>query len=236
MKVKDSVVLITGANRGIGAAFVEAFQAAGASKIYAASRSLDDFVGERVAPIKLDVTKPTDILRAAESCKDVAIVVNNAGVLAPSDALADDVEEAFGRQIEVNVLGPVRLTRAFAPILKANGGGAVVTMHSVMSWLTVGGSTPYSASKAAMWAFTNGMRIQLATQNTQVVGVHVGFVDTDMTGGIETPKITARDVVTQVLQGIEAGVLEILVDDMTRTVRSSFCSDRPLYLYPPAVA
>jgi NAD(P)-dependent dehydrogenase (short-subunit alcohol dehydrogenase family) len=236
MKIKDSVVLITGANRGIGAAFVEAFQAAGASKIYAASRSLSDVVREGVVPIKLDVTQPADIRRAAESCTDVAIIINNAGILAPAAALADDVEEAFSRQIEVNVLGPMRLTRAFAPILRANGGGAIVTMHSVMSWLTVGGSTPYSASKAAMWAFTNGMRIQLAKQNTQVVGVHVGFVDTDMTTGIDTPKIAARDVVTQVLQGIEAGVPEVLVDDITRTVRSSFCTDRPLYLYPPAIA
>jgi NAD(P)-dependent dehydrogenase (short-subunit alcohol dehydrogenase family) len=236
MKIKDSVVLITGANRGIGAAFVEAFQNAGASKIYAASRSLDGAVRKRLEPIKLDVTQPEDIRRAAESCKDVTIIVNNAGILAPSDALADDVEEAFSRQIEVNVLGPVRLTRAFAPILKANGGGAVIMMHSVMSWLTVGGSTPYSASKAAMWAFTNGTRIQLAKQNTAVLGVHVGFVDTDMTAGIDTPKITARDVVTKALLGLEAGLPEVLVDEMTRSVKASFCTDKSLYLYPTAIA
>jgi NAD(P)-dependent dehydrogenase (short-subunit alcohol dehydrogenase family) len=236
MQIKDSVVLITGANRGIGAAFVKAFRDAGASKVYAASRSLEAVGREGVTPIKLDVTEREDIRRASEACRDVTIIVNNAGILAPSDALADDVEEAFARQVEVNVLGPVRLTRAFAPILKANGGGAVVTMHSVLSWLTVGSSTAYSASKAAIWAFTNGIRTQLAQQNTEVIGVHVGFVDTDMTAGIEVPKVTANEVAAQVLLGIEAGSPEVLVDDTTRAVKASFCTDKALYLYPPAIA
>ena len=236
MKIKGSVVLVTGANRGIGAALVKAFLEAGAAKVYGAARSVQDIAQQGVTPIKLDVTQLDDIRRVAETCTDVTMLVNNAGILAPSDALADDVEEVFARQIEVNVLGPVRLTRAFAPILKANGGGSVVTVHSVMSWLTVAGSTPYSASKAAIWAFTNGMRIDLSKQGTKVMGIHVGFVDTDMTTGIDTQKITPAEFASKVLEGIEADNPEVLVDDTTRTVKASFATPRSLYLYPPAIA
>ena len=236
MNLKGSVVLVTGANRGIGAALVKAFLEAGAAKVYAAARTTGDITQQGVTPIKLDVTSLEDIQNAAKACPDVTILVNNAGILGPSDALADGVEEIFARQIEVNVLGPVRLTRAFAPILKTNGGGAVVTIHSVMSWLTVAGSAPYSASKAAIWAFTNGIRIELSKQGTKVAGVHVGFVDTDMTSAIDTQKITPAEVASEVLQGIEADSLEVLVDDTTRIVKASFGTPESAYLYPPAIA
>ncbi|NKF23050.1 SDR family oxidoreductase [Solimonas marina] len=233
MQVKDAVVLVTGANRGIGAALVQAFQVAGAAKIYAAARSVDSIKTDGVVPLQLDVTQPADILAAAAACGDVTIVVNNAGIMLSGSTLADDVEQTFLSQVEVNVLGPLRMTRAFAPILKRNGGGAVVNVHSVLSWLTISGSAAYSASKAAVWAFTNGIRSELASQNTQVLGLHMGFVDTDMTAGIDVPKVSPADVATQVVESLEDGDLEVLADGTTRTVKVSLGSARAAYLYPP---
>lgn len=234
MQIRGSVVLVTGANRGIGAAFVQAFRAAGAARIYAASRSGDSVETEGVVPLKLDVTNADDIREAAAACTDVSIVVNNAGVHVSAAALAADAGQAFLSQIDVNVLGPVRITRAFAPILKSNNGGAVVTVHSVLSWLTVPGRAPYSASKAASWAFTNGIRAELAEQKTQVVGVHVGYVDTDMTADVNAPKASALDVAMQVVEGIEAGAVEVLADGTARAVKASLSSPHPAYLFPPA--
>lgn len=233
MKIKDSVVFITGANRGIGLALVHAFIEGGARKVYAASRQgkMPEIPG--VVPVKLDVTDLPAILRAAAEHVDVDIVVNNAGVLNPGSALAPDFEAGLEQHTAVNVLGPVRLTRAFAPVLNRNGGGAVVNMHSLLSWVTVEGSAAYSASKAAIWAFTNGVRIELAAQNTQVVGVHVGFVDTDMTAAINVPKIPASELAKKVLDGLESGALEVLVDDMTKELKAGLSSDKPAYLYPP---
>ena len=233
MNVNGSVVFITGANRGIGLAFVKAFKQAGAAKIYAASRTGEDPRIEGVTPVTLDVTDIEAIKRVASEFPDVSVLVNNAGVLVTGGALADDVEAVLEQHMQVNVLGPVRVTRAFAPVLKANGGGAVVNMLSLLTWLTVDGSAAYSASKAAIWAFTNGIRIELSRQGTQVMGVHVGFVETDMTAAVNVPKMPASGVADSVIAGLESGALEVLVDEATRQLKASLSSEAAGYLHPP---
>jgi len=235
MKIAGSVVLITGANRGIGLAFVHAFLKAGVKKVYAASRKGDDPGIDGVVPVVLDVTDPAQIKRVAADLGDVNVLVNNAGILVPGGALADDVEAVLEQHMQVNVLGPVRMTRIFAPVLKLNGGGAVVNVHSLLTWLTVDGSAAYSASKAAIWAFTNGIRIELARQGTQVIGVHVGFVETDMTAAIDVPKMPASGVADSVLAALESGTVEVLVDESTRQLKASLSSDAPGYLHPPTL-
>lgn len=235
MKIKDAVVLVTGANRGIGAALTKAFLEAGAAKVYAASRSAGSASHIGAVPVTLDVTGPDAIRKAAEQYKDVTILVNNAGLFLTAGALDEKAEDAFTRQIETNVFGPVRLIRAFAPVLKANGGGAVVNLHSVLSWLTLDGSAPFSASKAAIWAFTNGIRSELKEQKTLVTGVHLAFADTDMTAGINAPKVSVAEVASKILAGIEADEPEVLVDDTTRAVKGSFGTPKAAYLNPPKV-
>lgn len=230
MKIQGSTALVTGANRGIGAALVRALQQAGAKTIYAAARSPDSVTLDGVVPLRLDVTRQGDIDAAAAQARDVDLVINNAGILLPSAALGPDAERAFLDQVEVNVLGPVRVTRAFAPVLKANGGGAVVNIHSALSWLTMGTSAAYSASKAAAWAFTNGIRQELRAQGTNVLGVHFGYVDTDMTQGVSAPKSSPDEIAAQILAAVERGDAELLADDVSRQLRKSFGTETPGYL------
>ena len=230
MKIQGSTALVTGANRGIGAALVRALRHAGAKKIYAAARNPDSVAIEGAVPIRLDVTRQQDIDDAAALAGDVDLVINNAGILVPSAALGPDVERAFLDQVEVNVFGPVRVARAFAPVLKANGGGAVVNLHSALSWATFGTGAAYSASKAAVWAFTNGMRQELRAQGTNVLGVHFGYVDTDMTQGVTAPKSSPDDIAEQILAAVERGDAELLADDVSRQLRRSFGTDTPGYL------
>lgn len=230
MKIQGSTALVTGANRGIGAALVRALRQAGARTVYAAARTPDAAGGDGVVPLRLDVTRQDTIDAAAAQARDVTLVINNAGILVPSAALGPDAERAFLDQAEVNVLGPVRVTRAFAPVLKDNGGGAVVNIHSALSWITMGNTAAYSASKAAAWAFTNGMRQELRAQGTQVLGVHFGYVDTDMTQGVSAPKSSPDDIATLILAALERGDPELLADDLSRRLRLSFGSDMPAYL------
>jgi NAD(P)-dependent dehydrogenase (short-subunit alcohol dehydrogenase family) len=146
--------------------------------------------------------------------------------------LGADSIDAARSLFETNVIGPLAVTQAFAPALKRNGGGAVVNILSVLSWLTIDGTGAYSASKAAAWAITNGLRTELRGQGTLVVGVHPAFIDTDMTAGIDAPKTTPQEVVRQVLEGLKQGKEEILVDDIGRNVKGSLSTATPAYLTP----
>ncbi len=161
---------------------------------------------------------PDSVAALAEIAGDAEIVFNNAGVLLSEPLLTgrfEHVTETF----DVNVLGPLRVPRAFAPILAANGGGAVVNMHSVLSWL--GGAGAYGASKATMWSVTNSLRAELTRQNTQVVGVHAGFIDTDMVSTIAAAKTTPAEVAKRIVTGLEDGADEILTDDISVDVKAA---------------
>lgn len=230
MKIQGSIALVTGANRGLGLAFAQALLAAGAKKVYAAARDPQSIKLDGVVPLKLDVTNPHDIAAAARAAGDVNLVINNAGISLAPALLDADGEDALRRQLETNLFGPLAVSRAFAPVLAANGGGALVNMLSALSWLSLATTGPYSVSKSAAWALTNGLRHALRAQGTQVVGLHAAFIDTEMASHVNAPKTSAADVARIALQGVEDGLEEILVDDVTRQVKGSLSSAKPAYL------
>ncbi|MES2101196.1 MAG: SDR family oxidoreductase [Pseudomonadota bacterium] len=236
MKIKNAVVLVTGANRGLGQAFVDALLAAGARKVYAAARDPKSITLAGVVPVKLDVTEAVDIAAAVRDCPDVTLLINNAGISRGSSFLALDSADAARAEFETNFFGPLALSQGFAPVLKTNGGGAIVNVLSVLSWLNFASVATYSASKAAAWSLTNGLRGELRAQGTQVVGVHVGYMDTDMTKGLDAPKANPKDVVAQVLAAVEAGQDEVLADDLSRQVRQGLAAERGVYLGEAAAA
>lgn len=230
MKIADATVLITGANRGIGLAFARAFLARGARKVYAAARDPSSVTLAGVTPVRLDVTSPGEVENAARQAHDTTIVVNNAGIASFGSFLADDSEAVLRRHLETNVLGVMRVSRAFAPILARNGGGALLNVASVASWISNPLLANYAVSKAAVWSLSNGLRNDLRAQGTQVLTLHMGFVDTDLTRGVEMPKATPDAIVELALDGLEAGADEVLADDLTRQVRQGLAADPAVYL------
>jgi NAD(P)-dependent dehydrogenase (short-subunit alcohol dehydrogenase family) len=230
MKIRDSVVFVTGSNRGIGLAFVQELLAAGARKVYAAARNPESITADGVHRVRLDVTNPGTIAVAAGDCTDVNLLINNAGIALWTGFLGDDAVEAARLEMETNYFGPLLLSRAFAPVLAKNGGGAIVNILSVLSWVAVPSAGTYSASKSAAWALTNWLRTGLREQGTHVVGVHAGPVDTDMASELTLPKVKPEEVVRQVLSAIEAGRDEVLADDMTRQVKAGLSDEDGIYL------
>lgn len=212
--------LVTGANRGLGRALVEALLARGATRVYAGARraeSLDDLVagsGGRVVPLTLDVTKPEDIDAAASVAGDVALVINNAGIVSHLGGPFGDPEwiRAGREEYEVNVIGPLAVSQRFQPILERNGGGGLVNVASVTSFVAFELVPTYSASKAAVHSITQYTRQALRDQGTFVAGVYPGPVDTDMARSLPVDKTPASDVAHAILDGIEAGVEDILPD------------------------
>lgn len=220
MKLQNSTVLITGANRGLGRAFAEALLARGAHKIYAAARDVASVDLPGVVPIQLDVTRSETLDAALDSLGDVSFVINNAGISRGGGVLAARPLARAREEIETNYLGPLALSAALAPVLAKNGGGAILNVLSVLSWVALPHSTTYSASKAAAWALTNGLRIELAGQHTQVTGLHVGYIDTDMVREVNAPKVSAAEVARIGLDAVEAGQDEVLVDELSRQVKA----------------
>ena len=230
MQLKDSVVFVTGANRGLGLAFAQAALAAGARKVYAAAREPASVTLPGVVPIPLDVGNAAQVAAAVRDCGDVTLLVNNAGISMGSSFLASpDAIAAARAEFEVNFFGPWALASAFAPVLKANGGGAIVNVLSALSWVSFPSVATYSASKSAAWSLTNGLRNELRAQGTQVVALHVGYMDTDMTRGLDAPKSSPADVARVTLEGVEAGAFEVLADDISRQIKQSLSSATPAY-------
>lgn len=230
MKLADATVLITGANRGLGLAFAREALARGARKVYAAARDPSSVMLAGVVPIQLDVTKPDDIAAAARDYPDVTLLINNAGIAATGGFLSDSSVASAQRHFDTNVFGPLRLTQAFAPVLAAHGGGAILNVLSIASWINGPLLGVYGMSKSAAWAMTNGTRIELHDQYTQVLALHVGFIDTDLTRGLDVPKLAPDDVVRTALDALEAGASEVLADDVTRRVHAGLSADPAVYL------
>jgi NAD(P)-dependent dehydrogenase (short-subunit alcohol dehydrogenase family) len=232
MKLDNATVLITGANRGIGLAFARQALARGARRVYAAARDPGQVDLPGVMPLRLDVTRPEQVAEAARRADDVTLVINNAGIAEFGRFLQPDSLSSLQRQLEVNFLGPLRMAQAFAPVLKSNGGGALLNVLSVASWIQGLDLAVYGASKAAAWALTNGLRHELRAQGTQVLALHMGFVDTDMTRAVDAPKSDADSIVARAFDALEAGAEEVLADELTRQVKQGFNAEPPLYLEP----
>lgn len=230
MQLANAVVLITGANRGIGLAFAREALARGARRVYAAARDPASVTLPGVQPIALDVTDAAQVERAARECRDVTVLVNNAGIAATGGFLQDATLESTRRQLETNFFGVLRMAQAFAPVLAANGGGALLNVLSIASWINRPLLGSYGATKSAAWALTNGLRHELRAQGTQVTALHMGFVDTDLTRGIEGVKSTPEAIVRAAFDGLEAGLPEVLADELTRQVKASLASAAPAYL------
>jgi NAD(P)-dependent dehydrogenase (short-subunit alcohol dehydrogenase family) len=229
MKVAGSVALVTGANRGLGLAFAKALVERGAARVYAAARNAMAVTLKGVVPLQLDVTSQEDVIAAARAAGDVNLLVNNAGIARLGGFLADGAVEAAREQFEVNFVGPLRMARAFAPVLAKNGGGAIINVLSVASWMNGPRLATYGASKSAASALTNGLRIELAQQGTQVVGLHAGFIDTDLARNIDAPKSSPEEIVRTTLDALERGDGQVLADEITRKVHRGLSADFPAY-------
>jgi len=226
--IEGSSVLVTGGSRGLGKALVEALYARGAKRVYATARDPRTVTHPDAVALALEVTDPASVAAAAEQAQDVTILINNAGGYLGASFLDSPVEDVR-REFETNFYGPLHATRAFVPIIEGNGGGHILNVHSVLSWIALSGS--YSASKAALWSQTNALRLDLRPRGIEVTGLHVGYVDTDMAASVNAPKSSPHAVAEQALDGIEAGAFEVLADDMTRQVKAGLSAD-PVALYP----
>ena len=231
MKIAGSVALVTGADRGLGRVFARELVGRGAAKVYGAARNPAAVTQPGVTPIALDITDPDRVARVAHDCSDVTLLVNNAGVMKASPFIGAPSLDAARLEMETNYFGTLSMCRAFAPVLAA-GGGAIVNMMSVTSFYTSPLDPSYGASKAAELSLTNGIRMELSRQGTLVVAVHASFIDTDMAAGIDAPKISPESVARQTFEAVEAGEIEVLADERTRTIKSQLPHDHEL-IYAP---
>jgi len=223
MDIKGSVALVTGANRGIGRSFARALLDHGAVKVYAGARDPGSVADPDVTPLRLDVTSPGEVAAAAATAGDVTIVINNAGIGASGTELLEGSFDAARQAMEVNYFGTWAVARAFAPILARNGGGVLVSMLSLASWAGRPDFPGYAASKAAQWSLTQSLRDGLRGQGTLVVGVHAGFVDTELSAWKNAPKISAADVAEQTMQALMGDRVEVLADEATRRAKAALC-------------
>jgi NAD(P)-dependent dehydrogenase (short-subunit alcohol dehydrogenase family) len=223
MRLDGTTVLVTGANRGLGRELVRQLRAAGCAKVYAGVRRIEAL--DSTDAVQLDITNPGDIAAAVVRCADIEILINNAGVAGFTPLLGTPTTDNARNEMETNYFGTLAMCRAFAPVLKRNGGGAIVNVLSVVSWFNAPMQGSYCASKAAEWSLTKAVRFELRGQHTFVAGVHAGYIDTDMTAGLTAEKSSPADIARNVLTGIENDEEEILADPRARALRSSLLGD-----------
>ena len=237
MRIKGATIFISGANRGFGLALAREALGRGAAKVYGGMRQPKDVGLPGLVPVQLDVTDEASVKAAAAKAADVDLLINNSGIALLSPRLGDaGLIDGARQMLEVNYFGLIRMSQAFAPVLAANGGGAILNILSVASWIARGGLSSYAATKSAAWSFTNALRVEMQAQGTKVAGLHVGFMDTDLTEGINAAKSDPATIAKLTLDALEAGQEEILADDITKAVKQSISSAAPIYLNPPAMA
>ena len=218
MNLQDSIALVTGSNRGLGHQFAAQLLERGAEKVYATARDPERVQIPGVTPLRLDITDPDSVAGAAAVAGDATLVINNAGISTHTGLTDGDLAQ-IELEMDTNFFGPLNVTRAFAPVLASNGGGAILNVLSVLSWLHLPRSGAYAAAKAAAWAMTNATRQELAPHGIHVAALHVAYMDTDMAARINAPKVDPADVAALALDGIENDLTEILADDTTRSVK-----------------
>jgi NAD(P)-dependent dehydrogenase (short-subunit alcohol dehydrogenase family) len=220
MTVADKTVLVTGANRGIGAALVEEALSRGAKRVYAGARRPVAHVDGRVTPLTLDVTDAAQIQKAVEEVDTLDILINNAGV-----ALYDDLSDpsVLERHLAVNLFGTHAVTQAFLPLL-AGSEGAIVNNLSANALAPLPLIPAYSISKAAAFNMTQSIRVLVAAQGVRVHAVLTGVVDTDMTAGLDIPKASPDSVARGIFDGVDNGLEEIFPDPMSESLAQSWRS------------
>ncbi|MDP9842105.1 SDR family oxidoreductase [Streptosporangium lutulentum] len=234
MQINGAVAFVSGGNRGLGRQFVQTLLDRGASKVYAAARNPDTITTPGVVRVALDVTDPASVRAAADLAQDVTLLINNAGSSTRAGLPDGDIDD-FRLEMETHYFGTLAMSRAFAPSLARNGGGAVLNVLSVLSWITFPGDAAYSAAKSAAWSLTNALRVQLSEQKTLVTGLHVGYMDTDMAAHVDGPKSDPAKVAHTTLDGVEAGRYEVLADEISSNVRAALSGDLSA-LYPQLTA
>ncbi|MGZ9722953.1 SDR family oxidoreductase [Rhizobium miluonense] len=234
MDVTNTTVFITGANRGLGLAFAREARRRGAKKVYAGMRNTSGFDEPGIIPVRIDVTDKASIAAAAEIADDTTLLINNAGTAALIDGpLASDFEAQSKQLFDINYYGVARVTQAFEQVLSSKQHAAIINVLSDIVWLPRPYLTPYAASKAAAWSYTNQLRFHLQDRGIEVLGLHVGFVDTDLTNGIDVPKASPEDVVRQTYDALAAGKSEIMADQGTSLLKSTLAAEIPGYITPP---
>ncbi|WP_409345914.1 SDR family oxidoreductase [Paenibacillus sp. MBLB4367] len=229
MKISEQIAFVTGANRGLGRHLALELLSRGA-KVYAGVRNPESLDIPGVIPVKLDITNPQEVAAAAMTAKDVTLLINNAGSSTGASLLDGDLDKI---QLEFNThfFGTLSMVRAFAPVISNNGGGSILNILSALSWFSMGSAGAYTAAKAAEWALTNELRLNLYPQKVRVAGLHVGFMETDMTAGIEAPKVDPAGVAKMAINGIESDSFEILADESSRNLQKAL-SGGVAALYP----
>lgn len=220
MKLDNKTILVTGSNRGIGKALVEALLKQPVRKIYAAARRPQDlpaFNDSRVVLIKLDICDPIQIQQAVTQAQDIDMLINNAGVLSYAGVVSGEIG-LLKQDMEVNYFGTLNLPRSFIPVLEKQGGGAIVNLLSVFSLASIAGVAGYSASKSALFSATQAMRTELKAKNISVHGVFPGPIDTDMGKGLDMPKTSAKVTAENIVAGIIADQEDIFPDSFSLQV------------------
>lgn len=231
MNIAGSTVLVTGASGGLGAALCDQFLGRGAASVYAAARDVSRVQVPGAIPVQVDITDPESVGELASRCQDVDIVLNNAGTAHTDDLFAASGPEAARLDMSVNYFGTLAMTRAFAPVLAGNGGGALVNVLSVVAWFSSPARWSYAASKAAAWSLTNATRVALRPQGTLVTGVFASWIDTSMAADVDGAKAAPSDVAGQIIDAVESGAEEVLADQRTRDIKQALPDDLNL-IYP----
>jgi NAD(P)-dependent dehydrogenase (short-subunit alcohol dehydrogenase family) len=225
MDISSCTALVTGANRGLGRRLSIELLRRGA-RVYAGARNPESVTVDGAIPVPVDVTDPASVAAAAEAAGDVTLLVNNAGITIGTDLLTGELDDVR-REMDTNFFGTLSVVRAFAPVIERNGGGAILNVLSVLSWLSLPETGGYCASKAAAWSMTNALRAELAGRGIVVTGLHVGLMDTDMAAGEDAPKSDPAEVAGLAVDAIAAGAYEVLADDASRKVQAGLSAGVP---------
>jgi short-subunit dehydrogenase len=226
--IQGKTVLVTGANRGIGEALVQALIAQGAKRIFAAARNIDNLKSlvsqapQVITPVQLDVTKASDIAEITKLVGELDILINNAGIATGSNFSGEASLRIAVDEMATNYFGPINLTHALLPVLRKSSSAAVINISSIAGISNFPTLGPYSASKAAVHSFTQGLRAELRNANVFVQGVYPGPVDTDMTKDFEMDKAAPTDVAAVILAGLQNGVEDVFPDAFSQHMYQVF--------------
>lgn len=235
MNIENSVALVTGANRGLGREFTRQLLDRGARTVYATARRPETLeplraeYGDRIRPLTVDITRADTIRAASEAALDVDLLINNAGIATGTKLVTGDLD-AVRAELDTHFWGTLDMIRAFAPTLAANGGGAVVNILSALSFIAAADHGAYAVAKGAQWQLTNAVRLELATQGTHVLAVHLAATDTDMMAGADIPKNDPKVVISAALDALAQRQFEML-DEQTADIKQ-LLSSPPEAIYP----